>query len=259
MSRAEVILDQLRDAAADKPYTEELIKELKKRNCHGFPGRSIEKTDQAMTIALNYVLSQRFKTGAFFFSELHELNIPYAVVKGVVLSQRIYGVAGARISGDVDIVLPRRYADTAKELLIRNGFCQGYQIRDRIVPYNRRSIIFQASQTHQLAPFICKTTNPLCPFINYDINTSLHWGRNRIDLYEFLSDPVDFSFGQISFRTLPKEKEFLALCLHHYKDWNSIFLISEHGIPLSHFFDIYGYLVIQRPDIQVLLNLSEKF
>ncbi len=206
------------------------------------------------------IVNVRFRAGKDVFAAFADAHVPYAVVKGAVLSKRIYGNETARFSGDIDLIIPRAYADTVKSCFLQNGFTQGRVMGDTIVPFTRSELVFHTAKSHQLAPFVRESGNPLCPFVNYDVNIELFWGESdmRTDMETFLFDTLPITVGGITVQSLPPEKEFIALCLHHYKDWNSVYLLAEKGFPLSHFFDIYGYLLIRKPDPEKLRVLSDQ-
>lgn len=255
----ETILTQLRSAVAGASYTDELRDTLETHNCYGFPNRPAKTPNKLLQTLQQIVINTRFRAAEGVFHYLNANKIPYAVVKGAVLSKRIYGNETARFTGDVDIILPRKYTDDIKACFLQNGFQQGRIVDDKIVPYTRRELIFQSTQSHQLAPFVTVTGNKICPFVNYDINVELFWGESgqHTDMEAFLTDTVPMVIGGIEVCTLPPEKEFVAMCLHHYKDWNSIYLLAERGVPLSHFFDVYGYLFVQKPDAQKLRDICD--
>lgn len=255
----ETILTQLRSAVAGESYTDELRDTLETHNCYGFPNRPAKTPNKLLQTLQQVVINTRFRAAEAVVHYLNSNQIPYAVVKGAVLSKRIYGNETARFTGDVDILLPRKYVDDIKNCFLRNGFQQGRIVDDKIVPYTRRELIFQSTQSHQLAPFVTTTGNKICPFVNYDINVELFWGESgqHTDMEAFLADTVPMVIGGIEVCILPPEKEFAAMCLHHYKDWNSIYLLAERGVPLSHFFDVYGYLLVQKPDAQKLRRICD--
>jgi len=255
------LLAQLRAAAAGSSWSAELKAFLLRQNCYGFTFNPVKVEDARTELLLGSVIKLRYRAAAAVFQMLHEQKIPYAAVKGAVLSRRIYGKETARHSGDVDLLLPREYADQLKQCFLENGFIQGYLRNGKVIPYTRREIIFQSAQSHQIASFLRADENPLCPFVNYDGNIELFWGESgrRTDMESFLSDTVPMTVGGQCVQTLPPEKEFIALCLHHYKDWNSVYLLAEQGTALSHFFDILGYLLSVKPDIQKLRQISEAF
>ena len=122
MNTCERLLRDLRDAASGAPYSEMLRDTLRNRGCFGFPSRPAERDAALVRAAHQITVNTRYRAGEAVFAFLEREGIPYAVVKGAVLSQRIYGSETARFSGDVDLLLPRKYADVVKDCLCRNGF-----------------------------------------------------------------------------------------------------------------------------------------
>lgn len=188
-------------------------------------------------------------------------NIPYAVIKGSVLSSMIYGKPNYRLSGDIDILVSPQHMEIIKEILIKNNFIQGYLKDNVITPYSRKEQIYQKLYTHQLAAFVKPTKNKLVPFINIDINHSILWGEcNRhIDMQEFLHHIEWYDLFGVKIRKLCPVHEFISLCMHHYKDMNSIYLLSNRGLKLSHFSDLYYYLRVVRPDVDELYHESLRY
>ncbi|OGO93615.1 MAG: hypothetical protein A2Y17_00715 [Clostridiales bacterium GWF2_38_85] len=191
------------------------------------------------------------------FNELS--SIPYAVIKGAVLSKTIYDRFGLRSSGDIDILVSKDNIDTIKEILHENGFIQGKIISNEIVPYTRKELIFQAVNSHQIAPFMKYTNNSLYPFVNIDINIDIMWGENdnKANIDYVLNYIVDDHIWNCNIKKLISEIEFITLCLHNYKDLNSIYLLSQRGIKLRLFCDIYYYIKHNKLDINKLKQLSE--
>ena len=74
-----------------------------------------------------------FRNIAPFLSEMSISKIRYAVIKGVVLSKRVYGDIGLRRSCDLDILIEKRNADYVKEILLLHGFVQGQMINGKII------------------------------------------------------------------------------------------------------------------------------
>ena len=66
------------------------------------------------------------------------INFPYAVVKGAVLSQNIYGSAKYRSPGDIDILVSNQDFDKLNKILENNGFLQGFVKGSDIVPFDRK-------------------------------------------------------------------------------------------------------------------------
>lgn len=187
-------------------------------------------------------------------------NVPYAMIKGPVLSKRIYGSPFLRRSGDLDLLLRRQDLDEAKRILLQCGFVQGRVVDEQIVPFTRQELVYQNLQSHQTAPFVKATGNPLCPFVNLDLNTSVFWGEyHSADDADFvLRYTEEDTLLDIPVKRLKPEMEFLALCLHHYKDMNSIFLLAVKGLRLGLFCDLFYYLKNVAVDPDMLLILSEQ-
>ena len=193
--------------------------------------------------------------------ELFEMiKFPYAVVKGAILSIRAYQNIATRSSGDIDILIRDTDIKKFSVLLQKFGFQQGYIKNMEIIPYSRREIIFYEMYTHQTAPFVKKTESFFCPFINIDINTNVYWGGalENINMSTILNEKEKIALPHLgSVYCLKPEMEFICLCLHHYKDLNSIFLLYSRKIKLSLFCDIFFYLKNNQLDREKLLFLSK--
>lgn len=171
-------------------------------------------------------------------------EFPYAVIKGAALSQTVYHDPFVRISGDIDILVRRQDLDYWKDVFAKNGFVQGRVTNSGIKPFTRQEILFQTLLTHQTAPYVTSTGNILVPYINVDVNTDIMWGeckeKSSMDYVLTHTHTIEM-FGNKVVKLRP-EMEFVALCLHHYKDINSIFLIANGSYRLGVFCDIYEYL-----------------
>lgn len=210
------------------------------------------ESDGLELLANRLAVKHRYTACADIFAALE--NIPYAVIKGAALSQRIYGNTAYRISGDIDILVSPKDAEYVKSALTEKGFVQGRVADGEVVPYTRRELVFQKTFSHQLAAFVRQTGDKICPFANIDINTDIMWGEshNKTDMESFLSRAAGGEIEGVAIKRLPPEEEFISLCLHHYKDCNSIYLLTSRGLKLSHFCDIYYYLKNVPLDIPAL-------
>ncbi len=146
-----------------------------------------------------------------------------------------------------------------KEKLIVHGFVQGFVEDDKIIPYTRNELIYQMVYTHQIASFVKETGNRVCPFVNIDINLDIMWGESSVhtDMDEFLKHTTPHEIFGIKVLKLEPVYEFISLCMHHYKDLNSLYLLAESGIKLSLFCDIYYYITNVSPDIAELKKISD--
>lgn len=256
----EEIIENLRKIARRESCDSAEMKEiLLAHDCTELAGRILPSMQDKLTrLIASAEVKERYKHAVPLFEALRDY--PYAVIKGSVLSEQIYGSPFARRSGDLDILIRRQDLDFAKRVLLDNGFVQGRIIGDEIVPFTRKELIFQASQSHQTAPFVKATGNKICPFINFDLNTSVFWGEygQKCDMDFVLSETREKVLFGIPFKTLAPEMEFISLCLHHYKDMNSVYLLAKGSLKLDLFCDIFYYLKNVALDMDNLYLMSRK-
>lgn len=160
-------------------------------------------------------------------------SMAYAVVKGEPLSLLAYGKIGQRSSSDIDILVSKENISILEDILRRNGFAYSTDI-------TREERIFYVSQSHQLMPYVKRT--PLLS-ITIDINFNIFWGGyegKNININDFLNDTVEIMIYGSNIKTLTPIKSFIHLCLHHYKELNSIYLLSNHNFyRRDTFVDVY--------------------
>ena len=261
----EKIFESIRALANDESPAFDISRLLYEHNCSYLLSKhpsSHAYTEQLQADAtLNRIcIRERYRQCHPIFVALESGGIPYAVIKGAVLLQAAYGDAAARRSGDIDLLVNRRDIDEVKRFLLDSGFVQGRVTGEGIVPFTRRELLFQTAMSHQTAPFIKQTSNPLCPYVNVDVNLDILWGESEIkaDMDFVLSEtePVDVCGNPV--RKLPGEMEFIALCLHHYKDMNSLYLLSQGSLKLSLFCDLYFYLRRNKLDIVRLKTVCDQ-
>lgn len=195
----------------------------------------------------NAIVKVIYKECEPVFAELKD--IPYAVIKGAVLSEQIYGSPALRKSGDIDLLIVPENLEKVKDVLKKHGFIQGRVIEDRIIPYTRVEQIYQKTYTHQAAAFVKATDNRMCPFVNVDVNLDIFWGESKVraDMREFLSHTEKTQVCGVEVNKLTPVYECISLCMHHYKDLNSLYLLADGVISLSLFCDIDGYFTRVQP------------
>ncbi len=253
MNNADIIASLRTLAGGGEVENAEFTDTLRKQGClYLFSKLPPNEATRFELLANKLAVKRRYKTCSNIFAALE--NTQYAVIKGAVLSKRIYNNTAYRVSGDIDILISPKDAEYVKSALTEKGFIQGCVSGDKIVPYTRRELVFQKTFSHQLAAFVRRTDDKICPFVNIDINTDIMWGESRVktDMDAFLSQTVSGEIEGVAVKTLPPEEEFISLCLHHYKDCNSIYLLSRRGLQLSHFCDIYYYVKNVPLDISEL-------
>lgn len=166
--------------------------------------------------------------------------VNYAVIKGEVLSQQIYGVPNKRRSSDIDILIDKSNVRFLESELQKLGFEQQLPEAHDIARQNR---VLCMAYSHQI-PSYHKVVMGF--HLNVDVNHDIFWGEyegKRCYIEEFLNNTVDMEIYGVTVKTLPIEKAFVQLILHHYKEMNSLYHLSQHNtIRTDMFRDIYDML-----------------
>ena len=197
-------------------------------------------------LASNYIKSkEEINFCKEIFNALNKLCISYAVFKGFVFSYSAYGSVAFRNSKDIDIVINPKDLTAVDNLLIDLGFRQGCFIEDEFVPANRAKEIFYLKFAHQTLPYVKKVSGKVVKYLMIDINFDLLWGEHmsKLDMDNVLKNVIPYELYGVEFFKLNTIYEFIAMCLHHYKDLNSIVQIYKNKYVLSVFCDIYFYLI----------------
>lgn len=167
-------------------------------------------------------------------------SVRYAVVKGEVLSQQIYGVPDRRRSSDIDILIDKKNVKFLEEQLHKLGFEQKLPEDNAEI---RRNRVLCMAYSHQIPSY---HKDKFGFHLNVDVNYDIFWGEyegKRCSIDEFLSDTIDMEIYGVTVKTLPIEKAFVQLVLHHYKEMNSLYHLSQHNtIRTDMFRDVYDML-----------------
>ena len=178
-------------------------------------------------------------------------SVRYAVVKGEVLSQQIYGVPDRRRSSDVDILIDKKNVKFLEEQLHKLGFEQKLPENNAEI---RRNRVLCMAYSHQIPSY---HKDKFGFHLNVDVNYDIFWGEyegKRCCIDEFLSDTVDMEIYGVTMKTLPIGKAFVQLVLHHYKEINSIYHLSQHNTVRTDMFrDIYDMIICCREILNIEL------
>ena len=251
----EQIIEAIRTCSRGEKPRYDISDILHSHRCYALIEKSKDPMELVKQAANRVAIKERYAACERFFETA---KFPYAVIKGAILSNSVYGDSTLRISGDIDILINRRDVDDAKRILKECGFIQGRISGDTIVPFTRKELLYQSAMSHQTAPFIKATANKLCPYVNLDINMDILWGESeqKSDMDIVLSHREQVSIFGMNIYKLTSDMEFIALCLHHYKDMNSIYLLSGHGLRLGLFCDIYFYIKNVCPSAVTISRLA---
>ena len=114
------------------------------------------------------------------------------------------------------------------------------------------------SSSHQLPTFEKQIEGIGC--ITIDINFDIFWGEytgKRVNIDNFLNDVQPLKIFNHTFNTLSVKKAFVQMCLHHYKEMNSIYVLSRHNtIRKDMFADIY-YLIKNNLSDLYITNIKQ--
>lgn len=263
MQRYDEILEAIRGLVNNTPTNIDITDLLIKHGCWYLLTYKNNFNKNNKLIKVKQMVNQtavreRFQKCEMLFKCMEENEIKYAVVKGAVLSNMCYQNPYVRISGDIDILIERRDLDYVKEIISEQGFVQGRIGSNGIKKYSREKLLFYTFTSHQIAPFLKINDSEVCPYIEIDLNTDILWGEsvNKVDIGWILSQRKRTALDGIHFWKLDTKIEFICLCLHHYKDMNSIYLLYQGGLCLNLFIDIYFYVKSNYND---LLSVSELY
>lgn len=257
-------IESIRALVNGNQPTFDISEMLYKHGCYYLLSKINSKNELTSKVEVENILNklcitQRFKTCTELFHRLNKSGIPYAVIKGAVLSSSVYNDPFCRHSGDMDILICRQTIDNVKQILLDLNFIQGKITESGISPFSRQELLFQTALSHQTAPFIKETDNKFCPYVNVDINLDIMWGESgcNTDMQLVLEHTDETNICGITIKRLCPEMEFISLCLHHYKDMNSLYLLYERGLRLSHYCDIYFFIKNRSMNLQLLCKLCD--
>ena len=186
-------------------------------------------------------------------------SVNYAVVKGEVLSQQIYGVPDRRRSSDIDILIDKSNVKFLENELQKLGFEQ--QLPEDPNEARRNRVLCMA-YSHQI-PSYHKEKSIF--HLNVDVNYDIFWGEyegRRFSIEKILNDTVNMKINGVTVKTLPIEMAFVQLILHHYKEMNSLYHLSQHNCICTDMFrDVYDMI---RNNLNILTiervaELSEQY
>lgn len=154
-------------------------------------------------------------------------TVKHAVLKGFAITYDLYKNNGIiyRPFSDVDILVDRRDAQVVDKALKEIGFVQGKIKGGKIILADRKDIIRNSLNMHQLHEYIClsKHSNLSSIYhVEFDINTSIFEGgmkRDPIDTSELLNHRMrrkvadDFEVYSLDYIYC-----LIQLCYHFYKD-----------------------------------------
>ena len=142
-----------------------------------------------------------------FCDLLEHAGVPVRVLKGVPLSQRVYGDPSLRDVGDIDLLIPPGMEETADDILLAEGIPRN-DPEAPLTPRRRRSWR-RHGKDYTYRPD------------GDDFEVDLHWrlfrnphmpGNALADPSTAASEPIHL--GETALAVLPLDRSFLYLCVH---------------------------------------------
>lgn len=244
------VVKAVRAIAKGEPPNVDISEILLKHNCIYLLSKL--KAASLITAANMLAIKERYNACMPLFADL--MDFDYAVIKGAVLSKSAYGNICYRNSSDIDLLISRDNVEEIKNYLLQNGFIQGRIVNNKVISFTRQEILYHTALSHQTAPFLKRTDGRFCPIVNIDVNMDIFWGESKrhSDMTGFLKNTEVVDICGVAVKKLTPVAEFISLCMHHYKDMNSIYLLSQGSLKLNLLCDIYFYLVNNRLEIDEL-------
>lgn len=197
----------------------------------------------------NKVLNfNRINSCAKIFQTLEDLKIPYAVIKGAYLDKIAYKNIGLRFSYDIDFLIEKRNYKRLHKLMLECGFIAGeWNVKEKkIDKTSRESVLYNFIYTHQAAPYVkIEKHDGYDQDISVDLNFSISWGEDEQGLSltsQLLEDTQIVEYENIKYRVLNLEAFLIQICMHSYRDMNTLFLIKIGKFKLRLLCDVFYYV-----------------
>lgn len=184
-----------------------------------------------------------FAEFARIFVALNETGLKYAVRKGPLLCELLYGDVGARRIGDLDLLVRQSDTTHVAEVLDDLGYLQGRFDNEtkNIEPHDRRTKLFWKMQVDNLLPFIKVVDDAEVEGFKVDVCTNIFEkeSRSEWEVDALLSRAETVSCCGESVKALDAIDGFIDLCLHLHKEADARYYIEAgRDLALLKFLDV---------------------
>jgi hypothetical protein len=182
------------------------------------------------------------------FENLENLKIPYAIIKGAYLDKLAYKNMGLRFSYDIDFLIEKKNYKRLHKLMLDCGFIAGeWNAKEKKIDIaSRESVLYNFIYTHQSAPYVkIEKYNGYEQDISVDLNFSISWGEDEQGnslTSQLLEDTQVVEYENIKYRVLNPETFLVQICMHSYRDMNTLFLIKTGKFKLRLLCDVFYYI-----------------
>ena len=190
---------------------------------------------------------------------LSRCNGPYAMLKGAYLCKRYPD--GYRTSNDIDLLVHPKAVTEIGNVLLENGFRQGYIREGKFVPATRQEIITSKMMRGETVPYIKDVNLPGMQYLEVDINFSLDYKPGDTNILEqMLRNAVVEEINGLRVRTLSQDDFFVHLCAHLYKEATTLpWVEMMRDMTLYKYCDIYMLLNdATKHHIDLIFNRSKE-
>ncbi len=192
------------------------------------------------------------------FEDLKEYR--YALIKGDALSIQAYGKVGKRQYGDLDVLVERQDVMEIEEILRKHGFVCNNDSESSAT--RRKDKIMSMVRSHQLPSFFKESK---WGKIELDLNFDIYWGQylgEKESIGSLLDSVRTEQIYGCEVKVLSPEHALLQLVLHHYKEMNSIYHLSNfYTIKSDMFRDVLELIKNRKNEIQAdsFYEVCEKY
>jgi hypothetical protein len=174
---------------------------------------------------------------------LNDAQVQYAVRKGPVLADHLYGDPRTRRMNDLDLLIGRQDAERVGDLLRRLGYTQGRPNRDgtAIEPFDRRSRAFWRMNVNNELPFVklghCDEVEVFIVDLCLDLFQAASTACASVPELLARRTPLVLC-GEPSF-ALSLPDQLIDVCAHLHKEATALYYIEGGGdLQLQKFLDV---------------------
>ncbi|NUW34545.1 nucleotidyltransferase family protein [Nonomuraea sp. SMC257] len=188
----------------------------------------------------NEILAHEY---AALFRALGAARFRYAVRKGPLIAEGLYGDPGLRRMYDLDILVAPADADAMHRLLRHHGYTQGRVSVDGggIESFDRGTQVFWQLNVNNELPFVKLADTLLIEVYSIDLCLNIFQRRHTKDVpaEELLERRIPVRLcGEDAFALSP-EDQFIDLCAHFYKEATTLYYIESGGdLQILKFLDV---------------------
>lgn len=174
---------------------------------------------------------------------LNSGQVRYAIRKGPVLAERLYGDIGLRRMQDLDILVDRSDLGEVAAILQSCGYTQGRLNVEgtSVVPFKSSTRAFWKMFVNNDLPFIKISPHPEVEIYSIDLCLNIFMDRSpaSVSTAALLSDRAGVAICGVDSYMLSPVDNFIDLCAHLYKEATASFYIQAGAdLQLSKFLDI---------------------